>query len=258
MGLNDSARYEIDFRLKIKERDYEDAVLAAHGLSFDAVADDGLVISGQPVKLSLLAVNHGGSNVNVTGVAISGFDAPAACAAGDVKKNAVYTCTSDAHVPKSARLTTPYFRDQYWKHPENQAIQIFDPDVEFGVPFAPTPFRATFHIKAGLVEVTKDVPVEFRYVKDIYLGDKRMELNVVPTFSVAVTPGLAIFPATSGQVKREVHVSVTNGTKGAAETSVSLDLPAGWKATPTSVPLSFAHEDEALSARFEIHRSASG
>ena len=43
-ALSDSARYEIDFRLKIKERDYEDAVLVSHGLTFDAVADDGLVI----------------------------------------------------------------------------------------------------------------------------------------------------------------------------------------------------------------------
>ena len=30
------ARYEIDFRLANKERDYEDAVLAAHDLTFDA------------------------------------------------------------------------------------------------------------------------------------------------------------------------------------------------------------------------------
>ena len=44
MGLDEAARYELDFRLRIKERDYEDAVLAAHGLTFDAVADDGLVI----------------------------------------------------------------------------------------------------------------------------------------------------------------------------------------------------------------------
>ena len=47
-------------------------------------------------------------------------------------------------------------------------------------------------------------------------------------------------------------MSVTNGTKGAAEATVALDLPAGWKATPASVPVSFAHEDEALSARFEV------
>ena len=264
-GLDDSARYEIDFRLRIKERDYQDAVLAAHGLSFDAVADDGLVIAGQPVKLSILAVNRGPSDVSVTGVSIAGFDAPVACAAGGVKKDAVYTCASDAHVPKNARPTTPYFNDNYWKHPENQAIQIFASDVEFGVPFAPTPFRVTFHIQAGGVEVTREVPVEFRYVKDIYLGDKRMELNVVPAFSVSVTPALAIFPASAGAapratasavaaapVKREIHVSVTNDTKGAAEASVSLDLPVGWKATPSSVPLSFAHENDPLSARFEI------
>ena len=117
-----------------------------------------------------------------------------------MKKDAVYTCTSDAHVPKNAKPTTPYFTDNYWKHPENQAIQIFDPDVEFGVPFAPTPFRVTFHIKAGDVEVTREVPVEFRYVKDIYLGDKRMELNVVPAFSVSVTPALAVIPASGGAV----------------------------------------------------------
>ena len=107
--LSDSARYEIDFRLKIKERDYEDAVLAAHGLTFDAVSDDGLVIRGQPVKLSLLAVNRGASDVNVTSVAIAGFDSPGACAAGAVKKDAVFTCTVEAHVPKDAKLTTPYF-----------------------------------------------------------------------------------------------------------------------------------------------------
>ncbi len=251
MTLDDLARYEIDFRLRLKERDYEDAVLAAHGLSFDAVADDGLVVKGQPVKLSIVAVNRGASDVNVTEVAISGFDAPVACKPAAVKKDAVYSCTSDAHIPMSAKPTTPYFNDNYWKHPENQAIQIFDPGVEFGVPFAPTPFRVTFHVKAGDVDVTRDVPIEFRYVKDIYLGDKRMELNVVPAFSVSVTPALAVIPAAL-PTRREIHVSVINGTKAAAQASVSLDLPAGWKSTPASVPVSFAHEDEALSARFEV------
>ena len=62
-GSPNPPRYEIDFRLKLKERDYEDAVLAAHGVTFDAVADDGLVIAGQPVKLSLIAVNRGASEV---------------------------------------------------------------------------------------------------------------------------------------------------------------------------------------------------
>jgi LmbE family N-acetylglucosaminyl deacetylase len=254
-ALSDNAKYEIDFRLKTKERDYQDAVLAAHDITFDAVADDGLVIAGQPVRLSLLALNRGASDANISNVTISGFDSPAACTPGAAKTNAVYTCTSEAHIPANAKPTTPYFTDNYWKHPENQAIQIFDPSVEFGVPFAPSPFRATFHLKFGDQEVTKEIPVEYRYVKDIYFGDKRMELNVVPAFSVRVDPGLAVIPASTATLKpaaRELHVTVTNGTKGAAQANVTLDLPAGWRATPASVPVSFEHEDESLSARFQV------
>ena len=254
LGLSDSALYEIDFRVNLKERDYQDAVLAAHGVTFDALADDGLVIAGQPVKLSLLAVNRGGSDVAVTGVTVTGLEGPGACKPEEVKKDGTYTCVVDARVPKDATLTTPYFHDNYWKHPENQAINIFDPGVPFGVPFAPSPFRATFHLKAGSVEVTREIPIEFRYVRDVFYGDKRMELNVVPTFSVRVTPPLTVIPsaAAARPVKREIHVAVTNGTKGAAQTAVTLELPAGWTATPASVPISFAHEDESLSARFVV------
>lgn len=255
LGLAESAQYEIDFRLKIKERDYEDAVLAAHDLTFDALADDGLVIAGQPVKLSLIAVNRGASEVNLTGVTIVGFGGPlhaGSCSAAAIKKDAVYNCSEDVDIRKGAKLTTPYFSDQYWKHPSNPAIDIFEPGVEFGVPFQPTPFRVTFHVKAGTVDVAKEVPVQYRYVKDIYIGDKRMELNVVPAFSVRMTPPLAVFPVASPNAQREVHVSVTNSTKGAAQVTVALDLPAGWTATPATVPIKFEHEDESLSARFQV------
>jgi hypothetical protein len=45
---------------------------------------------------------------------------------------------------------------------------------------------------------------------------------------------------------------VTTGTKGKAQASVALELPAGWKAAPASVPLAFGYEDESLSARFQV------
>ena len=262
MGLGDSARYEIDFRLNTKERDYQDAVLAAHGITFDAVADDGLVIPGQPVKLSILAQNHGPSDIAVTGVAIAGFDAPGSCQPATVKKDAVFACAVDAHVPKDAKPTSPYFYDNYWKHPAGQAINVFAPDVPFGVPFAPTPFRVTFHLKAGGADVTRELPVQFRYVKDTYYGDKRMELNVVPVFSVGISPPLSVIPvpaaagspqrAAAKAAAREIHVSVTNGAKAKAQVRVALELPLGWSAVPAGVPIDFTHEDESLSARFLV------
>jgi hypothetical protein len=105
------------------------------------------------------------------------------------------------------------------------------------------------------VDVTKEVPVQFRYVKDVYGGDKRMELNVVPAFSVKMTPSLAVIGTAASAAKpveREIYVSVTNGTKGAAQASVALELPAGWKAAPASASLAFAHEDESVTARFRV------
>jgi hypothetical protein len=255
MGLDDAARYELDFRLKVKERDYENAVIIAHGLTFVAVANDGLIVGGQPVRVQIAAQNRGAGDVTVTRAAVSGLDGGTPCSAGTARKDAVYTCTFDGTVPAKAALTDPYFTDNYWKHPANPAANDFDPSVPFGVPFAPTPFRVTFTIKAGSVEITKDLPVEYRYVKDIYFGDKHMELNVVPAFSVSVTPKLAIVPMARGAarpVTREIFVSVTNGAKGPADASVALRLPAGWKATPASAPVVFDKEDEARSARFVV------
>src|SRR5262245_20080914 len=260
MGLSDAARYEIDFRLKIKEEDYERAVLAAHGLSFYAVANDGLIVAGQPINLSFSAVNRAAPEVTISDVAILGFEGAAPCAAATLKKDAVFSCSSAATAPKNAKITEPYFTDKYWIKPSNPARYDFNPSVPFGAPFAPTPFHAVFKVKMGDVEVARDIPIEFRYVKDLYLGDKRMELNVVPPFSVRVTPTLAIVPAspagaaatTAKPVTREVFVAVTNGTKDAAEASVALNAPAGWVVTPSSAALKFQNEDESLSARFVV------
>jgi hypothetical protein len=259
MGLSDAARYEIDFRLKNKEQDYQDAVIVAHGLTFQAVADDGLVVTGQLVRVSLGGVNRGATDVSVTSVTISGFDNPGACAAAPIAKNGLFSCSVAAAIPKTTKLTDPYFTDKYWKTPSNPARNDFDPAVPFGVPFAPTPFRVVVHIKAGAVDVTKDLPVEYRYVKDLYFGDKRMELNVVPAFSARVMPVLAVVPARTGaaaaaaaSTSRELVVAVTNGTKAAATATVALTMPDGWKATPPTADVSFDKEDEARTVRFTI------
>ncbi len=258
MGMTESQRSEIDYRLMVKEQDYQDAVLAAQGLTFEALADDGLVIAGQPVKVSLLVVNRGAADVTVSAVTLAGFELIAGCTPGSVKRDAFYSCTANVQVPKAAKLTTPYWTDEYWNvKPPKAALDIFEPDVPFGAPFCPTPFRATFTLQVGGAEITKALPVQYRYAKDIFLGEKRIELNVIPAFSVKTTPRTAVVPAAAGAAspkvnEREIHVSVTNGTKGPAQATVALELPAGWKATPASAPLTFANEDESMTIRFKV------
>jgi LmbE family N-acetylglucosaminyl deacetylase len=73
MPVADEGRFELDFRLGEKERQFEHAVLLAHGIRVEALADDGLVTAGQPVNVRLLATNHGDQNVAVKNVSLAGF-----------------------------------------------------------------------------------------------------------------------------------------------------------------------------------------
>ncbi|MEJ2576971.1 MAG: PIG-L family deacetylase, partial [Gammaproteobacteria bacterium] len=217
MSLTDEAQYEIEFRLTVS------------------------------------MTNRGVTPVEVTAVEIKGFDGPGACAAGSAAaKDGVFACNVPATIPGNAKATTPYWHDTYWANPvkSNPARNTFDPGVEFGLPFAPSEFRAVLHVKAGSVEFTKDIPFEYHYVKDIYFGDKKMEINVIPAFAAKVAPSIDVVGASSAASTRDVYVAVTNGTKAEANASVTLEVPAGWTATPGTVPLAFTREDESLSAKF--------
>ena len=116
---------------------------------------------------------------------------------------------------------------------------VLDPDVPFGLPFRPTPFTATFTLRVANVEFPVTVPVEGRSQGNIFSGEKRAELHVVPRFAVTAGPATLVVPtrATSANARgttRDVRVTVVNHARGASKGEVSLELPQGWSATPAS------------------------
>ena len=136
----------------------------------------------------------------------------------------------------------------------------FVPSAPFWQPFQPTPFLARIELELSGQTVHIDQPVEYRY-EDVAAGEKRMELKVVPAFSVVVTPDIVIVPTTKALptprgtqrgVEREVRVTVVNGSKGAVEGEVSLSVPAGWTTSPATAPVAFGREDEARTVRFTV------
>ena len=268
---DEAARFEIDFRLEAEEEDFQRAAVVAQALRLDILADDGVVIGGQPVRAQAIVANRGEGEVHVRTVTLTGFDGQGACKPGPVKTGGVYRCEANVSIPARARFTTPY-----WSPLPGGGRYEFDKDVPFGLPFTPTPFRARLDLVIGGAEVRVDAPVLFRYEGNIFSGEKRMELQVVPRFAVSVSPDIAIVPAASskpaaipatagraGRVpgatgrERELRVVVTNGTKGPARASVALEAPAGWTVTPASAPAEFAREDEAETLRFTVTPPAS-
>ena len=86
--------------------------------------------------------------------------------------------------------------EPYWHRKGEDGRYTFDADAPFGLPMRPSPFyvQVTLALPGG-EEVIEGLPVQHRYEGDIFSGEKRSELLVVPAFSVRVTPQVAIVPA---------------------------------------------------------------
>ena len=236
MSLDDGAKFEIDFRLKQKEALFVDALVTAADVKLDAVANDGLAIPGQQVGVQMLVGVRGTVPVQVKSKTLNGFSQP-------TDKGGV--------IPADARLTAAHF-----KYAKDAARFILDPDVPFGLPFRPTPFTATFAMNIGGADVAVTIPVQARSEGNLFSGEKRAEIHVVPAFAVTTTPSMLIVPtrASAGATRsKEIRVTVINHSKGAAKAEATLELPQGWKATPASQPISFSREDETITVRFALN-----
>ncbi len=252
MGLSREAHFTIDERLKTKEEQFNEAAVLAHGLRVEVLADDGVVVPGQEIRISV-SIGDRGRPVSVSSVTLNGFSTPASCQSESLEVGAVYRCDTPTRIPANARITKPY-----WKPLSSAARYEFEPDAPFGLPFRPTPFRVSLSLTAGGTPLNIDRPVQFRYEGRALEGEKRMELTVVPRLALRVTPSIAIVPAGRGApaaVDREVRVTVANHGKGAGTGQVRLDAPAGWTATAAQA-VTFTREDEAQTVRFTLRPAA--
>jgi hypothetical protein len=251
LGLSDDAMFEINFRLLQKEQQYAQALLLVHDLRLEALASDGVVTANQAVTVSVQVANYGEAAVAVREIRFDGFtEADQVCGTDIVLGGAVYDCESTMHLPGTVQDT-----NVYWARLPDAARYRVDADVPFGLPFRPTPFRATFELDFTTGRVAIERPIAFRHGADIFAGEKRMELQVVPRFAVEVTPQIAILPLGATE-PREVRVTVRHGGQEPSVGTVALDLPVGWQSSPVSAPVEFAREEEARTVRFSVRPTA--
>ena len=264
--LDAASRYEIDFRLAQKEEQFTQALLLAADVRLEAVARDGLVPPGHPVNVQLIAARRGqvpvSVSMNTNGLTAVKAEDARACAGELSSAGSHATCARTFTVPADARLTAAHFRNASafagTATADSAARYVFDADVPFGLPFRPTPFTATFTLTIENLAVEKTLPIQSRSEGDIFSGEKRSEIHVVPAFAVTATPEIVVVstaadggpgPAPQG---KDVRVTVTNHASGAANAEVALQLPQGWRATPASQPVRFTREDEAMTVRFTL------
>jgi LmbE family N-acetylglucosaminyl deacetylase len=254
LAIPADARFEIDQRLKLKDEQFGEALLLAADVRLEAVAQDGLVVGGQTVQLNLLAANRSGVvPVMMSKRSLGGFETEGPLCKDDALMRGSESrsaCTITARIPASARVTAAHF-----KYATDTSRFVVDADVAPGLPFRPTPFTATFLLNVAGADVSTTLPVEFRSEGNLFSGEKRSELHVVPKLAVTVSPEIAVVPTEASAQKAvptTVRVTVTNHAVIGGKAEVHLDLSEGWKSSPASAPIVFTREDEAITTRFQL------
>ena len=255
MAVSSEERYEIGHRLRLKDTQFSEAIRLAAGVDVDAVARDGIVIPGQSLQIDLAIANRSVViPVMIARRSVTGFEAPAPCKDDVLLRGpeSRSVCSIAARIPVDAKPTAAHFR-----YASDAARFVLDPDVPPGLPFRATPFTATFALNIAGADVTATVPVQFRSEGNIFSGEKRAEVHVVPRFAATVTPEILVVPvgvtpAAARGTQKDVRVTVTNHSPGGAKAQVRLDAPQGWSVSPASAPVSFTREDEAMTVRFTV------
>jgi LmbE family N-acetylglucosaminyl deacetylase len=250
-SLDETARYEIDLRLSQKEEQFGKALLLAADIRLEAIARDGMVPPGHPVGVQLMAAKRGNVpasvSMTVNGLTAAKPDDAKACGGELASANSNVSCGRAMLVPGDARLTAAHF-----KNGSEGARYVFDADVPFGLPFRPTPFTATFNLTIAGTPVSMTLPLQSRSEGNIFSGEKRSEIHVVPAFAVSVIPEIVVVPTGAADRARDVRITVTNHAAGTAAADVSLQVPQGWAATPATQPVRFSREDESMTVRFTL------
>jgi LmbE family N-acetylglucosaminyl deacetylase len=237
----------VQFLLQQKQDDFQEALRLAAGLILDVVASDDTVVPGQEINLTVSLVNGGPCR-------LSGFRAVADLPSG-------WSMTPDGStgsIDPGHRLDQKYkvkvsanadFTQPYWLRQRRQADRFVWPSVPPGMLPADEVLlatRAEVNCEGTLIVMKK--AAEFRRV-DRMLGEQRTGLKVVPAISVTVSPGIAIVPL-KGPRQKEFTVTLENQSPSSVDGTVSLVLPAGWRAVPASAPFKFTLQGEKATLQF--------
>ncbi len=198
------------FALKIKEQQFADAINAALGVEFEAIAQvPGPLVPGQHPTVVVSLTNRAPvpiGDLSIELVADPKWEATG-FAVGDISLGANQTRRQSLTlaVPPDAPPTRPYFARASLA---DSRYRILDAEQQFK-PFADPPVAARARYSVDNVAVDVRTIVR-RREPHLPFGESLRELAVVPAVAVNVTPRTAIVPTAAPRRAVDVRVELVN------------------------------------------------
>jgi hypothetical protein len=213
-------------RIKLEELD--DLLAQCAGLWIDAQAREPETVPGSYLSVTTTVINRSRANVKLDAARLEGvFNEDLPVEPVQLGYNQTNALTSTRRIPPAEPYSQPYWLEQ---PPTGSAYTVPDQRL-IGLADTPPILRVSLRLSVdgAPFEVTR--PVEYRYA-DRVEGARIRPIAVVPPVALEVPNAVAMFPAAA---ERKVAVTI-KGNTGDAKGEVRLDVPAGWKVIPKSMP----------------------
>lgn len=267
-SLGAEAKYNVLHELRVKDRQFNDALVASLQLSLNAdvttagkddpmmamfrgaqptfqMATPGLAF---PVKVHLYEPSMPSLAIKtlaVKGTSGKDWSVTAANVPVQLEAQKAVDVVYSVKVPADEPFTRPYFTREGLQN----AFYKVAPGAPKNKPFSPYPLEAIAELsyEGASVQLASVVQVVSKVNGP---GLLRYPMPVGPALSVALSPAAGVVPL--GSKATSVSVRVHNNTSGAATPSVSLALPTGWSAEPKSIPVKFTQSGEDQTVSFTV------
>lgn len=215
--LPEEDKYDLTFRLKTKLKQLYEVSAQSSSLIATITPASYEVAKGQSTKVTVQLYNGGNSNIKDLSVKLNTpagwkVTAPKETTASKINYNNAINFEYEVSIPK---------------------------DAEYFHPYAKVPMTATVSYKVdGVVAETTVEPNKL--------------FAVMPEYSLQLSPENYVLNTTVSNSTIPVTVGVKSYVTGKTSTTVTLDVPSGWKIEPKQATLEFTGSNQNKTANFTI------
>jgi LmbE family N-acetylglucosaminyl deacetylase len=211
-----------------KSVELQEVIRGCAGLWLEAIASRPTLSPGDSIHISATAVNRSPHPFQLLRAEIVGRAASAAAAV--LENNTPVSASLKFVVPREIDFNRT---QPYWLREAGAPglFRVAEPAL-VGTPENEPVFEVLFTIESAGNTLRYRTPVIYRWT-DRVEGEQHRPVAIVPPVTLSLADRVTLFP---DRAPRDVRVDVTG--RGAAKGAVRLRLPAGWRSTPESAPLS--------------------
>lgn len=226
----------------VKSKEIKEIIASCAGLYLEAVAENQEATPGSAIKLKLEAINRSDVRIDLTSVKVFP-ERKEFLQNKTLNRNNDENIEIDITIPQNASYTDPY----WLKKEGTVGMYRVDEQKNIGVPDIIREIKTEFVITTNGVALPYERLVVYKY-NDEVKGEVYKPFDIVPDVTTTFSDKVKIF---NNNKSKTIGVKIKAG-KNNIKGNLHLELPSGWKVTPSGIPFEMERKGSEQTVIFEI------